>query len=73
MATPKPGYKTTEFWLTAAATLITTLSITGVIGPNDSGTLITLVKDVVAGGVALFGLIAYVAGRVKLKSEGGGQ
>lgn len=31
----KPGYKTTEFWLTAAATLLSMLYAAGVIG--DAG------------------------------------
>lgn len=66
----KPGYKTTEYWLTVVATLVSLLGATGVIGPSDTSTLAALGKDVILGGVALVSIVSYVAGRMKLKGGG---
>lgn len=63
----KPGWKTSEFWLTAVTSVLSILVMAGAIGPDDSSRLVALVKDVIAGVIALIGVIGYVAGRVKLK------
>lgn len=64
----KSGYKTSEFWLSAAGSLLAILGAAGVIGPQDLSGLTEAVKALVLGVVGLATLVAYVAGRVKLKS-----
>lgn len=63
----KPGFKTSEFWLTTVTSVLSILVLAGVVGPDDSSRLVALVKDLIAGVVALIGIVAYIAGRVKLK------
>lgn len=65
----KPGIKTSEFWLTTATTIISLLVMAGAIGPEDQSRLVELAKAAITGIIALTGLVAYVAGRVKLKSQ----
>lgn len=69
----KPGWQTSELWLTVVASVVSLLGTTGVIGSDQLPTLQALAKDLVLGVVALVSIVAYVAGRMKLKSEGGGK
>ena len=68
--TPKPGYKTTEFWLSLVATLMGILLASGAMDtvPEDSW-----IARIVGGVVALLASLGYSASRAKVKGgEGGG-
>lgn len=63
----KPGWQTTEFWITIATTLIAILCATGVVSPKDASKYTDLgiqVAGVIAMVVAQFGY-AQVRGRTK--------
>ena len=62
----KPGYKTTEFWLSLLATLLGFLLASGVMDvvPEESW-----VAKVVGGLVAVLATLGYSASRAKVKSE----
>jgi len=58
----KPGYKTTEFWLSAAAMIISQLYASGVIG--EGGTASKIVALV----ASLLTALGYTAARAKAKA-----
>ena len=64
---PKKGIRTTEFWLTAVTSVLSLLVLAGVLGPDESSRIVSTIKDILAGVIALFSVIAYISGRVKLK------
>ncbi len=63
----KPGYKTTEFYMTVAANIVSLLVLSGVLLPGSKW----------AGIVALIGAaltnMGYTAGRTNAKKNGNGQ
>lgn len=65
----KPGVKTSEFYVTMLPVVIAGLVYTGVIGDSDTDMIISLVKDVIAGVVALFSIVSYILSRSHLKRE----
>ena len=71
---PKPGYATTEFWLTLISQLIPILVLTGLLTPDDAtgvqSGLETAVTTGFAFGQAIITLVTYVWGRVKVKTAG---
>ncbi len=65
----KPGYKTTEFWLSLCATLLGFLLASGVM---DSVSEESWIAKVVGGVVAVLATLGYSASRAKVKSETSG-
>lgn len=71
--TVKPGWKTTEFWLTLAGQTVAILVVVGVVKPSEQPSL----SDSLTRGVeAVFALLvsgatilSYVSGRVRLKDK----
>mgnify|MGYP006295731821 CR=1 FL=1 len=64
----KPGYKTTEFWLSLLATLLGFLLASGVMDavPQESW-----IARIVGGLVAVLASLGYSASRAKVKTGGG--
>jgi hypothetical protein len=60
--TTKPGYKTSEFWLTLAANLVGTLMASGVV--TDGGTVAKVLGVV----VMLLSTLGYQVARTKAKA-----
>ena len=62
----KPGYKTTEFWLSLLATLLGFLLASGVMDavPDESW-----IAKLIGGLVAVLASLGYSASRAKVKSE----
>jgi hypothetical protein len=62
----KPGYKTTEFWLSLLATLLGFLLASGVMdaAPEESW-----IAKLIGGVVAVLATLGYSASRAKVKSE----
>jgi len=65
----KPGIKTSEFYVTMLPVVIAGLVFSGVIGEGDTDYIIALIKDVIAGVVALFSIVSYIFSRSQLKKE----
>lgn len=65
----KPGWKTTEFWMTAVAQLLPFLVLLGVVPAADVQSLTASIASVVSGCLAGVSLIAYVVQRYKLKTS----
>jgi len=65
MDATKPGYKTTEFWLSLLATLLGFLLASGVMdtAPEDSW-----IAKLVGGLVAVLASLGYAASRAKVKT-----
>ncbi len=65
----KPGYKTTEFWLSLLATLLGFLLASGVMDtvPADSW-----IAKLIGGVVAVLATLGYSASRAKVKSAATG-
>jgi len=61
----RPGYKTTEFWLSLLATLIGLLMASGALDqlPEDSW-----IAKLIGGVVAVLAALGYSASRAKVKS-----
>lgn len=73
MGDVKPGWKTSEFWLATAKTVLAFLLVTGVIKPVDGP---TVEEHVTNGIVAVFALITagvgvwkYIQSRSEVKSD----
>ena len=64
----KPGYKTTEFWLSLLATLLGFLLASGVMDvvPEESW-----IAKLIGGLVAVLATLGYSASRAKVKAEAG--
>jgi hypothetical protein len=59
----KPGYKTTEFWLSMAALILGALLASGVIPEGG------WISKLVGGGLAALGQLGYSWSRTKVKAE----
>lgn len=71
---PKPGYKTSEFWFTVVSFIFSGLYLTGLIRENDQKEeLITIVSHGVESCILIGGqlmiLYKYVNGRTKIKEK----
>lgn len=71
----KPGWKTSEFWLTAAVSVGSVAALAGVIGPEQQNAiqdgvqhLVTGVKEIILGVTTLAPVVSYIVGRNKLKA-----
>lgn len=65
MTDTKPGYKTTEFWLTLLAELFGFLMMSGVmdLAPGDAW-----ISKVIGGAIAVLAALGYTANRTKAKN-----
>ena len=68
----KPGWQTSEFWLTLAAQVIPVLVLLGVLTPDQSSGVNDAVANVIKDAFALLASVipvaVYVWGRAKVKS-----
>ena len=64
----KPGYKTTEFWLSLLATLLGFLLASGVM---DAVPAESWIAKLIGGVVAVLATLGYSASRAKVKNNGG--
>ena len=65
----KPGYKTTEFWLSLVAMLLGVLMSSGVM---DSVPETSIWSKIVGGAIAALAALGYTASRAKAKASNGG-
>jgi len=61
----KPGYKTTEFWLSTLATIIGMVMASGVMDAAGEDSWIT---KLIGGAVAVLSALGYSASRAKVKA-----
>ena len=59
----KPGYRTTEFWLTLLAELVGFLLASGAVAAEGEG----IWPKIIGGGIALLAALGYTVNRNKLK------
>jgi len=62
----KPGYKTTEFWLSALATILGLVMASGILDTQDPH---SWAVRIVGGLISLLASMGYTAGRSKVKSH----
>lgn len=74
MPTLKPGYLTSEFWISFIASIIAVLAAGGIIGQTDAANLIsqttiiiTAIQSIVAGVIAMVVIVTYIKSRLELK------
>lgn len=65
----KSGVKTTEFYMTLIAQVVSLLAILGVIPNSQVDYLTKAVISVFAGLISLVSLISYIKGRIELKAQ----
>lgn len=69
----KPGWLTTEFWMTIVVTIVGLLAALGIVGPADrpgvEGALQQMVQAIAGFIAAAVALWRYVKGRVDVKNE----
>lgn len=69
----KPGWKTTEFWMTVVITIVAMLAALGIVGPADrpglEGALQQMIQSAAAFITASAALWKYITGRVEIKNE----
>jgi hypothetical protein len=63
---PKAGFRTTEFWLSAVATVVGLVMASGVLPEQTDNLWVRLVGGV----VAMLAALGYTASRAKVKSGG---
>jgi hypothetical protein len=63
----RPGYRTTEFWISVAMALPGIAVLAGLIPASDEPNLETLITKIIAGVVASVAAWRYVSSRVELK------
>ena len=70
---PKPGWMTTEFWVTAATIVVTALVMLGYVPRASSEELTAIMVDVATKAISLAGsawtAVTYIMARVKAKSD----
>jgi hypothetical protein len=66
MMMEKPGYKTTEFWLTLVCVLLTMLAASGLFGEQ------TTIAKVVEVGIGVLAAMGYTFVRGSVKKSGNG-
>jgi len=70
----KPGYQTTEFWVTAVTQVIAILTTVAVLSPRDAGALTDNTTSIVTAiftlGTNAAAVIHYIRGRHALKAKG---
>jgi hypothetical protein len=64
---PKPGYRTSEFFVTVAGLVISVLVMMGKIAPEDAAQVTQAVTSGIASLTVLISVCLFVWGRVKLK------
>ena len=64
----KPGYKTTEFWLTMVVNAVSAAAIFGIVTPEESEATKGNIQEIVAAATALLTNMAYIWSRAKVKS-----
>jgi hypothetical protein len=69
----KPGWQTSEFWITVAGQALALLALTGAINSGDKDRLETALANAITAGFALIGnavvVIRYVRSRTELKTQ----
>lgn len=63
----KPGYKTTEFWITMVQSIAGIAVTVGVFTPDIADTLVKGITSVVGGVVAIISVVSYIRGRTEVK------
>lgn len=63
----KPGYKTSEFWITLLTTVAGILVATGHLTPIQADEFVQAVISVVGGATTIAATVAYLYGRMELK------
>lgn len=59
-----PGYKTTEFWLSALALVLGVVMSSGVVGDG------TIAAQIIGGAMAILAQLGYTAARTQIKAGG---
>lgn len=67
LSNPKPGIKTTEFYLTAVNSVTGILVMLGYLTPVQAGDLESAIAQVIGGSLVIFSTIAYIYSRVAVK------
>ena len=66
--TDKPGWQTTEFWITLATQVVAVLVLTGVIKPENQELALSIGTQIVTGLLAAVLAITYIVARFKVKT-----
>lgn len=64
----KPGYKTTEFWVSIATAITGILITLGVIGQEEANILVKGIEQIVGGILTVVPVAAYAISRGRAKS-----
>lgn len=65
----KPGYQTTEFWVTMLVNAISSLAIFGVVTPDEGEAAKGNIQEIVTAGTALITNVAYIISRAWVKKS----
>lgn len=65
----KPGYKTSEFWVTMVAQVVGLLTAMGVVSPAHTSDLSMAINTVIGALLALLPAMAYIFNRTWLKTK----
>jgi hypothetical protein len=65
----KPGWKTTEFWLSLATSLAGLAALFGVITPTEAGTAMIGITQAVGGIMSTIAIVGYSWSRGKAKQK----
>ena len=66
----RPGWQTTEFWMTFVTALVGLLVGVGIIDPVDTELLNGSADQIIGGAIGVITLVTYIRGRVAVKTGG---
>lgn len=65
----KPGYQSTEFYVTLISQAVGILSLTGVVIPNQAGELAKSIASIIGAIISIVPAVFYIYNRTWLKSK----
>ncbi len=65
----KPGYQSTEFYVTLVSQAIGILALTGVVIPNQAGELTKSIATIIGAIISIVPAVVYIYNRTWLKSK----
>ncbi len=66
---PKPGQKTTEFWVSIGGAVLGIAVLLGFLSPDESQALSGNIQTLVGGGVSAISVVGYAFSRAKAKGS----
>lgn len=65
----KPGWQTTEFWMTIVSSIVGMLTLFGVVAKEEADSIVVLVQSLVTASIGLALAVAPIVAYIKSRAE----